>query len=301
MTQSQLHRPPLLDRREAYTAVTTATYTAKAGDVVLGVNRAGTVAVTLPSAEVRPGRIYTIKDESGSASSNNITVSTEGSETIDGSATDVISIDYGAKTFYSDGSDWFEIPVLATSAHAALHASGAADAVKLDDLAAPDDNTDLDFSTSAHGLVPKGTNTGDFLKDDGTWATAPSAISQANQAALEAETDEDTYVPPDLVKHSPGVAKAWVSISAAGAIESPDHNVASITDSGTGNRTIVIDTDFSSTVWSIANGAHFNAGSMANIQLRSRAAGSIQVVIYSDEAGATTADYATTHVMFGDQ
>ena len=43
---------------------------------------------------------------------------------------------------------------------------------KLDDLDAPDDNTDLDFTTSAHGLVPKGTNTGDFLKDDGTWASA---------------------------------------------------------------------------------------------------------------------------------
>ena len=41
---------------------------------------------------------------------------------------------------------------------------------KLDDLDAPDDNTDLDFTTSAHGLVPKGTNTGNFLKDDGTWA-----------------------------------------------------------------------------------------------------------------------------------
>ena len=41
---------------------------------------------------------------------------------------------------------------------------------KLDDLATPDDNTDLDVSTSRHGLVPKGTDTGKFLKDDGSWA-----------------------------------------------------------------------------------------------------------------------------------
>jgi len=27
--------------------------------------------------------------------------------------------------------------------------------------------------------------------------------AQANQAALEAETNQDTYIPPDLVKHSP--------------------------------------------------------------------------------------------------
>ncbi|MBA7546555.1 hypothetical protein ES705_38947 [subsurface metagenome] len=43
-------------------------------------------------------------------------------------------------------------------------------AIKLDDLGAPDDNTDLDFSTAKHGLVPKGTDVGHFLKDDGTWA-----------------------------------------------------------------------------------------------------------------------------------
>jgi len=43
---------------------------------------------------------------------------------------------------------------------------------KLDDLAAPDDTVDLDFSTLLHGLVPKGTDVGHFLKDDGTWAAA---------------------------------------------------------------------------------------------------------------------------------
>ena len=56
----------------------------------------------------------------------------------------------------------------------ASHSAKAhADADKIDGLAAPDVNTDLDFSTTAHGLVPKGTNAGDFLKDDGTWAAPP--------------------------------------------------------------------------------------------------------------------------------
>lgn len=41
---------------------------------------------------------------------------------------------------------------------------------KLDDLATPDNNTDLDFNTTEHGLVPRGTNIGNYLKDDGTWA-----------------------------------------------------------------------------------------------------------------------------------
>ena len=53
--------------------------------------------------------------------------------------------------------------------HAARHASGGADAIKLDDLAAPDNNTDLDASTSAHGLMPKFPNTKTWLRGDKSW------------------------------------------------------------------------------------------------------------------------------------
>lgn len=61
------------------------------------------------------------------------------------------------------------------TSHNTSHQSGGGDAIQLDNLAAPDDNTDLDFSTSLHGLVPKGTNVGDFLKDDGSWGTPAGA------------------------------------------------------------------------------------------------------------------------------
>ena len=43
-------------------------------------------------------------------------------------------------------------------------------AIKLDDFGTPDDNTDLDVSTTNHGLCPKAPNiTTQFLKGDGTW------------------------------------------------------------------------------------------------------------------------------------
>lgn len=49
---------------------------------------------------------------------------------------------------------------------------------KLDDLAAPDDNTDLNASTSAHGLMPKlGNNTRQFFRGDGTQATYASVTA----------------------------------------------------------------------------------------------------------------------------
>lgn len=45
--------------------------------------------------------------------------------------------------------------VYAALVHATRHQSGGADAIKLDDLAAPDDNTDLNATTSVHGLMSK--------------------------------------------------------------------------------------------------------------------------------------------------
>lgn len=59
-------------------------------------------------------------------------------------------------------------------AHASSHQSAGADALAIDTLAAASDNTNLDATTSAHGLCPKlGGGTADFLRADGSWATPP--------------------------------------------------------------------------------------------------------------------------------
>lgn len=65
--------------------------------------------ITLPAASGVPaGRTFTIKDESGGAATNNITVTRAGSDTIDGATTKVINTNYGVTTVYSDGtSKWF--------------------------------------------------------------------------------------------------------------------------------------------------------------------------------------------------
>ena len=72
------------------------------------------------------------------------------------------------------------------------------------------------------------------LASDGTdiaWTAAAGGPSQANQAALEAETNEDTYAAPDMIKYSPGVAKVWVKweqTDAHGKLVS--YNLDSVTD-----------------------------------------------------------------------
>jgi hypothetical protein len=58
-------------------------------------------------------------------------------------------------------------------AHAARHASGGADAIKIDDLAAGDDNTDLNASTAKHGLMQRYPGTNSLLKGNGDWLVFP--------------------------------------------------------------------------------------------------------------------------------
>jgi hypothetical protein len=74
-----------------------------------------------------------------------------------------------------------------------------------------------------------------------------AAPSQATQAALEAETNEDTYVPPDLVKNSPGVAKAWVHWEQDnGHSAYISYNISGTTDgNAAGNTAHLWATDFS--------------------------------------------------------
>lgn len=78
-----------------------------------------------------------------------------------------------------------DFPSLTTfNDHSTRHESGGGDAIKLDDLAATDDNTDLNASTSAHGLLKKLDNdTSHFLRGDGAWA-APSGGGLFNAYAL---------------------------------------------------------------------------------------------------------------------
>lgn len=56
------------------TLVETSTYTVQDGDWYIGVNYAGAVTITMPSSATA-GRVVVIKDESGNASTNPITVS----------------------------------------------------------------------------------------------------------------------------------------------------------------------------------------------------------------------------------
>jgi hypothetical protein len=124
---------------------------------------------------------------------------------------------------------------------------------------------------------------------------------QANQAAIEGETNQDTYIPPDLVKHSPGVAKSWVNLEQAGthAVQCcASYNICGVADGGTGLTTVTLCVDHSGTKYTIAGTSEggddfqtYNSAAAGSYRLDNRDSGANNV----DGAGGVTS------VTFGDQ
>lgn len=85
------------------TVVISSSYTASVTDGYIGVNYSGSVAISLPAGTTNQYLI--IKDESGAAGVNNITITANGSETIDGSSSAIINSNYGIKTIWFN-SNW---------------------------------------------------------------------------------------------------------------------------------------------------------------------------------------------------
>lgn len=86
----------------------TASYTATAADHIIIVDATGgNRTITLPSAVGLDGRQYIIKKKDNSV--NNVIIAAAGSETIDGAATVIMSIQWQVRTIVSDGANWMII------------------------------------------------------------------------------------------------------------------------------------------------------------------------------------------------
>jgi hypothetical protein len=77
-------------------------------DVLLIDTTGGAVTITLSSDWIAKKKSVTIKD-TGNAGTNNITVNTEGAETIDGSASDTLSTNYVAQKYLSNGTNVYKL------------------------------------------------------------------------------------------------------------------------------------------------------------------------------------------------
>ncbi len=86
------------------TEVTTPEYTVTADDYFLCVDTSTTpVAITLPAGIL--GTVYIVKDCSGNADTNNITIAGTGGELVD-SSTATINTPYGSVSLIFNGTEW---------------------------------------------------------------------------------------------------------------------------------------------------------------------------------------------------
>lgn len=94
----------------AKVTVSTTNITVGATDTVVAITDTSAArTVTLPAVSGNTGRVLVIKDATGGAATNNITVDGNAAETIDGAATYVINTNYGSVTLVGDVSGWFVV------------------------------------------------------------------------------------------------------------------------------------------------------------------------------------------------
>lgn len=97
--------------------------------------------------------------------------------------------------------------------------------IKLDDLGTPDDNTDLNVSITAHGLVPKAPNVaGQYLNGTGAWAT-PAGAGDVTGPGSSVSGNIATYgdTSGTLLADS-GYAPTDFAVAAEGVTNGDSHN-----------------------------------------------------------------------------
>ena len=112
------------------------------------------------------------------------------------------------------------------------------------------------------------------------------AESEATKEEMEAETAVAHFVPPDLVKNSPGVAKAWINmemIDTQGIQDS--YNVSGIADNNVGETTVSFTVAMSSAHYAIVHSVNLDHG---------RHNHSAEQVAGSFEFAATNSSHALT-------
>lgn len=88
------------------TAVTVSPYVPLAADALLLVNKATAVAINLPTAASRNGYPLAVKDASGIAQTNNITITANGADRIEGQVSIVIDVAFGGFNLFPVSGGW---------------------------------------------------------------------------------------------------------------------------------------------------------------------------------------------------
>ena len=130
------------------------------------------------------------------------------------------------------------------------------------------------------------------------YATLSTGVEAATQAEMEAASSTTVAATAGRTHYHPGVAKAWAKWNDAGTIAA-SYNTTSIADTGPGDHTWNIGTDFSS-----ADFAAVATGELTSVTLhiRPQAAGTQQILSAGVDTPFSNTDATTWHAAaFGDQ
>ena len=95
-------------------------------------------------------------------------------------------------------------------AHKTSHQSGGSDAIKLDDLSAPDDNTDLNSSATVHGLLKKLSNTAtQYMDGTGNWSVPGGGLTYVRKTANETVTNSTVLQNDDHLLLAVAASEVW--------------------------------------------------------------------------------------------
>lgn len=131
--------------------------------------------------------------------------------------------------------------------------------------------------------------------------TVAGVIEYAIQSEMETGSSTTLAVTPGRQHFHPSASKFWVEWTSDGTIAA-SYNMTSVTDSGTGDWTLTIATDFSGTFYSVvATPLYTTAGGM--LVVNGIAAGTVTINAYDTLATGTKHDLGSTYfaVGFGDQ
>ena len=93
----------------ATTSVSGSVYSMAATEYLIGITSlalAPTIGLPRPQL-VGKGKTFIVKDEAGGAATTTITIQSVGEESIDGASSATIITNYGSRTFYTNGANWF--------------------------------------------------------------------------------------------------------------------------------------------------------------------------------------------------
>ena len=318
-SQSVVAETPVVTKSLNYTVLSTDQST-----VFVGNCSSGDVAFTLPSAvDVGDGWFVDIQ-HAGSA--NQILIETVSSQTISSGALSystvmVLTRSGESVRLTSDGGNW------RVTAHSPPHIKvGQGIITVVDRLTAPpgsevngsvyliSGSPSGDWSSFSAGDLVQYTSSAwvrfaplegwrvwvadedlGYTYDGSSWLsdsasdTKAGIVEKATQAEVEAET-ADKYPDAESVKYAPGVAKFWVCINYSAGTPSvaASYNVTGIVDNGTGDLTVTIATDFSSTSWvPFALGQGSN-GRFVSVAPAGRTEGTVRIIV--ENSGGSSGD-----------